>query len=208
MDVSNPARSVVPSLDADVLTVLAGTTRPLTGRDIGRLVRRGSPAGVQKVLNRLAEHGLVSVRDAGTARLYALNRDHVAAPAVLAMAGLRTALFDRIRTQVGSWRVSPVSALVFGSTARGDGDVESDVDVFLVRPDDVDADDPGWRAQVSDLSAAITSWTGNRASMIEVSVPEAQAIHDRNDPVASELVRDAVPVAGEPIADVLAGQPR
>ncbi|MGH3682087.1 MAG: nucleotidyltransferase domain-containing protein [Natronosporangium sp.] len=159
-------------------------------------------------MNRLADHGLVSVQEAGNARLYALNRDHIAAPVVLAMTGLRGALFARIRTQLASWRVPPVSALVFGSTARGDGDVESDVDVFLVRPDDVDADAPGWRAQVSELSRAITRWTGNRASMIEVSVAEARAMHERDDPVAIELARDAVPMTGVPIGDVFSGQSR
>jgi len=37
MDLSKPATAVVPSADADVLTVVAGTTRALTGREIQRL---------------------------------------------------------------------------------------------------------------------------------------------------------------------------
>lgn len=208
MDMSRPAATLVPSLDAEVLTVLAGTTRPLTGREVGRLVRRGSLSGVQKVLNRLTDHGLVSVQEAGPALLYVLNRDHLAAPLVEGLARLRTELFARIRKQLAAWRVRPLSAALFGSVARGDGDLSSDVDVFLVRPDDVDADDPQWREQVAELTAAITRWSGNAVSMIEASAEEARAMSERNEPVVGDLIRDAVPLAGESITDALSGRTR
>jgi predicted nucleotidyltransferase len=208
MDMSRPAATLVPSLDAEVLTVLAGTTRPLTGREVGRLARRGSLSGVQKVLGRLADHGLVSVQEAGPALLYVLNRDHLVAPLVESLANLRGELFERIRQQLAAWLVWPVSAVLFGSAARGDGGLHSDVDVFLVRSDEVDADDAQWREQVAELAAAITRWTGNAASMIEASAEEARAMFERGEPVVRDLMRDAVPLAGESIADVLSGRAR
>lgn len=208
MDVSKPGLSLVPSLDAEVLTVLAGTTRPLTGREVSRLARRGSPAGVQKVLHRLAEHGLVEVQEAGPALLYRLNRDHLVAPLVEGLVNLRRELFDRIRHHVSGWAVPPVSVAVFGSTARGDGDANSDVDVFVVRPDGVDDDEPSWRQQISALSAAISRWTGNHARMIEASTTEARAMFARDEPIANELIRDAVPIAGDRLRDVLSGEER
>lgn len=185
--------------------VLVRAGRPLTGHEVGRLVKRGSLSGVRKVLSRLTDHGLVSVAEAGPALLYTLNRDHLVAPLVMALARLRTELLDRIRGQIGTWEVPPVAAAVFGSAARGDGGLRSDVDILLVRSDQVNEDDPGWREQVSALSASVTRWTGNRASMIEASVAEARAMFERAEPIVDELVRDAVPLAGDRITDVIAG---
>jgi predicted nucleotidyltransferase len=208
MDLSRPAASVVPSLDGDVLMVLAGTTRPLTGREVSRLVRRGSWSGVRRVLHRLVSQGLVTAQEATPSLLYSLNRDHVAAPVVIALAQLRTEFFERIRDQIGQWRISPASAAIFGSAARGDGSTESDVDVFLVRPDEVDEDDSEWRRQVAGLSRAILGWSGNPASVIEVSAAEAGRLSERQATIAEEILRDAVSVAGRSIADVLAGGAR
>jgi predicted nucleotidyltransferase len=205
MDLTRPEAALIPSLDAEVLMVLASTSRWLTGHDVGRLVRRGSLSGVRKVLHRLASHGLVNVEEAGPALLYSLNRDHLAAPLVEALGRIRTDLFDRIRAQITAWEVPPVSAAVFGSAARGDGDVDSDIDILLVRPNQMDEDDRVWRAQISDLSTAIGRWTGNRASMIEASVAETRAMFERGEPIARELVRDAVQLAGSRLTDVMTG---
>jgi predicted nucleotidyltransferase len=205
VDLSRPFASVVPSLDGDVLMVLAGTTRPLTGREVSRLVRRGSWSGVRRVLHRLVDQGLVTAQEATPSLLYSLNRDHVATPAVNALAQLRTEFFDRICAEISQWRISAVSAAIFGSAARGDGNTDSDIDVFLVRPDEVDEDDAEWRGQVAELSAAISRWSGNRASVIEVSAAEAGGLSERRATIAEELLRDAVNVSGRSLPDVLAG---
>jgi predicted nucleotidyltransferase len=188
--------------------VLAGTTRPLTGREVSRLVRRGSWSGVRRVLHRLVDQGLVTAQEAIPSMLFSLNRDHVAAPAVMTLARLRTEFFDRIRDQIKHWDIAPASAAIFGSAARGDGSTDSDVDVFLVRPDAVDEGDAGWRRQVAELSAAISRWSGNPASMIEITAAEASGLSERQATIAEELLRDAAHMAGRPVAGVLAGSAR
>lgn len=208
MDLSRPIASVVPSLDGDVLMVLAGTTRPVTGREVSRLVRRGSWSGVRRVLHRLVEQGTVTAQEATPSLLYVLNRDHVATQAVLALARIRTEFFDRIRNHIRQWGIVPVSAAIFGSAARGDGNTDSDVDVFIVRPDAVDEDDAEWRRQVAELSAAISRWSGNPASVIEVSAAEAVRLSERQATIAEELLRDGVNVAGGSLGSVLAGGAR
>jgi predicted nucleotidyltransferase len=140
--------------------------------------------------------------------LYSLNGDHVAAPAVITLAGLRTEFFDRVRDQIKRWNIAPASAAIFGSAARGDGSTESDVDVFLVRPDAVDEDDSEWRRQIAELSAAIRRWSGNLASLIEISAEEAGQLSERQATIAEDLLRDAVNLAGRSVADVLAGGAR
>jgi signal transduction histidine kinase len=81
VDVAHPIRSVVSTLDGPVLEVLARTTRSLTGREIHRLAGTGSPNGVRRALDRLAEQGLVHAEERAKAVFYPGNRDHVAWPA-------------------------------------------------------------------------------------------------------------------------------
>lgn len=143
MDTARPYLAICPTLDSDVLAVLAGTSRPLTGREVARLAGRRSHAGVLDALNRLAQHGLVDRQEAGRAFLFTLNREHLAAPAVDILAGLRTELLNRIRHTIETWQVAPTHVSLFGSTARAEGDTASDIDLFVVRPRGVAEDDPG-----------------------------------------------------------------
>lgn len=145
------------------------------------------------------EHGLVDVVRAGPANLYTLNRDHVATEAVVILAALRARLFQRIRENLESWPKRPVAAAVFGSAARGDGTSESDVDVFVVRPENVDAEDSGWSDSVDGLAQAIMRWSGNRASIIQTTRGEIQQMMAREAPIIAELRRDAVALTKNPV---------
>ncbi len=202
MDLSRPTAAVVPSLDGPVLTVLGGTTRPLTGREVGRLVGVRSHGGVQAVLNRMVAAGLVDAIEAAPARLYSLNRDHVATDAVLALLDLRMRLFDRIRGELANWTIPAVAAAVFGSAARGDGDSASDIDVFLVRPDGVDSDDQVWSDAVDTLGRRIRRWSGNSASIIQATPEQVLAMIDRQEPIVSDLRNDAVPLTEQRVLEV------
>src|SRR4051794_26349472 len=145
MDVARPYAAVTGSgLEGEVLAVLAGTTRPLTGRQIARLARNGSDRGLRLALNRLAGQGLVDTMEARPAILYSLNREHIAAPVALTLAELRGELFARIRGTIEQWELAPVHASVFGPAARGDGDAASDIDLLVVRPTTIVPDDPAW----------------------------------------------------------------
>jgi hypothetical protein len=203
MDVSRPYRSVVPSVDGDVLAVLAGTTRALTGREVARLSGRPSHAGTLHALNRLVEHGLVDRTEAGRALLYTLNREHVAAPAVELLSGMRSEFMRRLVAAVDAWVVPPVHLSLFGSAARADGDAASDIDIFVIRPRAVGAEDERWRAQLEDLAMQIRRWTGNHSSLMEVGEQELPRLgRSRRDTVA-DLRTQAVTLVGPPAADLL-----
>ena len=203
MDVARPYTAICPTLDSEVLAALAGTRRPMTGREVTRLTGRTSHRGVLDVLARLVEHGLVERQEAGRAFLFTLNRDHLAAPAVEVLAGMRAELLRRIRDAVTAWEVKPVHVSLFGSTARGEGHTGSDIDLFVVRPTAVSDEDAQWRAQVDHLARQIERWTGNQASVAEASEEEMDRLRKEDRPIVDQLRSDAIVVEGAEIAALL-----
>lgn len=196
MDMSDPFSTVCPTLDGPVLSVLAGTSRPLSARDVARLVSRGSWSGVRKTLHRLAAQGVVRREEVGNVQLFTLNRQHLAAPSIELLTDLRGELIRRLTDSVHAWTISPRHASIFGSAARGDGDLESDVDLFVVRPAKINAENAIWRQQLDALALAVRDWTGNHAGISEVG--------------ATELAKVARSAAGKAIRDegvLLAGAP-
>ncbi len=124
MDVSRPISVVAPS-SGEVLETLAGTRMGMTGRQVALLTGRRSHSGVLDALHRLADQGLVDRVELNRAFLFSLNRDHLAADAVLELAGLRAKLVGRLRARIEGWEIAPIHASLFGSTARGDADSRS-----------------------------------------------------------------------------------
>lgn len=215
MDLTTPARSVVPTLDAEVLAALVSISMPLTGRQISRLLESKSQSGVQKVLDRLSQQGLLDVVEAGNANLYSLNREHVAAAAVEALRDLRGKLFDRMAEAIKEWRILPEAVAVFGSAARGDGSVESDIDILIVRPAEPyynhttdmqqNEEEPLegfsyiWSSQLFELGRKVYRWSGNRASLMEVTREQLIEMVERKEPVAESLRKEARYIWGQNI---------
>ncbi len=205
MDVSHPFTALMPTLDSAVLAVLARTTRAQTGREVALAAGR-SPSGVRPVLDRLAEQGLVDSERAGRAYVYTLNREHLAAPAVEALAGLRPALIDRLRQEIAEWSITPSHVSLFGSAARGDGDAASDVDLFVVRPEGVDAEDSAWRGQLDKLAEGVRRWTGNHAGIAELSTDQLATLRKRRPPALKDLDADAITLSGPDVGALLWGE--
>ncbi len=204
MDLSAPHLVVLPAAVGGVLSALAGTTRPLSGREVARLggVARSTAA---RALQHLVEHGLVRVQEAGAgaALLYTLNREHLAAEPVLALLGLRRSLVDRLRSEIEGWPLPPLHASLFGSAARGDGSTASDIDVFIVRPAAVAVEDARWRCQLDRLADLVVSWTGNHAGIAEVAEQELGRLARERPLVVEELEQDAVALVGPAVATLL-----
>jgi predicted nucleotidyltransferase len=186
--------------------VLAGTTRVLTGREVAALTGRRSHSGVLDALHRLTAHGLVNRLELNRAYLFTLNRDHLAAPAVEILMGMRTELLRRIRADLDSWQIAPVHVSLFGSAARGDGDAGSDIDLLLIRPSDVTDDDQTWREQVAQLKKRIQQWTGNYAQVIEMSDQDVVRLGEDERPIVTAIRTDAIVLHGEEIATLLGGR--
>ncbi len=200
VNVARPYAAVCPSLDGEVLHTLAGTDMAMTGRQVAVLSGRSSHSGVLSVLNRLTEHGLVNRVELNRASLFSLNRAHLAYPAVVALVEMRSALLEHLREELDSWRLAPVHASLFGSTARGDGDTDSDIDLFVVRPAEIGEDDPRWRSQVDALEGKVARLTGNRAAVLEASETEVARLSADKPPIVDALRGDAIVLGGMDIS--------
>jgi predicted nucleotidyltransferase len=184
---------VTPTLDGDVLAILALVDAAFTTGQLHRMLPGFSEDGIRKVLVRLRDQGMVDSERAGNAYLYRFNRAHLAAGPVTELAKLRETLLSRIEGHLRSWRWPPVYAAVFGSTARGSTTVRSDIDLLLVRPDE--APEEEWARQVAELSTAVSRWTGNDARLIEFTTGELK--ERRTEPVLKDIVREGLTVFGD-----------
>lgn len=197
MDVSKPYSAISPGISIEVLVELSRTTEPRSGRALALRLGR-SATGVRHALDYLVEQGIVLQQEVGRSHLYTLNRNHLLAPVVEQLASARLELIDRLRRAISSWDEEPIHASLFGSAARGDGDTTSDIDIFLVRPDELAPDDPTWRAQIDLLSDRIRAWTGNHAAVIDIRRSDLSTFIEEKRPLLRNIAEDGIDLAGKP----------
>jgi DNA-binding transcriptional ArsR family regulator len=176
VDLTRPLAVITPTLDGNVLALLAAGEVKLSGREISQ--RTGSSQeGVRQVLSRLVKQGIVLRERAGRTHLHALNREHLAAPPIIRLATLRLLFIERLRDEIAAWSVPPAAVALFGSIARGEATADSDIDILVVRSRFTSADDPVWRRQLSHLATNATAMTGNDCRLAEFARTEAHAGH-------------------------------
>lgn len=166
--------------------MLARVDEGFSGRQLHRLLGRASEPGVRKAVERLVDQGIVLRQEVGRAKVYRLNRQHVAAAHIEGLAELRTTLISRLRATLEGWDQPPFAAILFGSVARGEATPHSDLDLLLVREQAVDEDSSVWLGQLSKLEREATEWTGNDARILEYGVEE---LADRG---AAAVVEEAI----------------
>lgn len=203
MDLSRPLAVVTPTLDAAVLQALAATTSWVSGLQVHRLGGAGSPDGVRKVLARLVRQGIVLASEHPHATLYALNRDHVAAQSIVSLTLLRGVVVERISAAFGAAPVPVLHASLFGSFARGEATVDSDIDVLVVLDVPDRAPDDGRAAFLDELAVDVRRWTGNRAQIVDLRPPVLAEMVAAGDPLVDSWRADHVHLAGIRLLDLL-----
>lgn len=192
MELNRPFATVTPTLDGDVLAVLSTNDVTFTTGQIHRILKDFSEEGIRKVLSRLVRQGVVLAERVGNAYAYRLNRDHLAAEPILALAKLPSTFLVRLERRLGEWEHPPVYAAVFGSAARGTMTASSDLDLFLVQDDGTPQ--TTWTSQVNDLARAVTGWTGNDVRPVEYTIPGLRSARD--EPMVQDVLDHGLTVAG------------
>jgi predicted nucleotidyltransferase len=198
MDFVRPLLSVIPGVQGRILAVLAETTGELNLRAIASIADV-SEAQASRILPGLVAIGLVERREAPPSALFRLVRDHIAAGPVLALARSRDRMIQQMREIAEGLPVPAVSVIVFGSFARGQADLESDIDTLMIRPSDVSESDEAWSASVQQWIDRVGEVSGNRVEVLEAEEYEVSARLDREGNVWQDIERDGLIVHGRPL---------
>ena len=201
MDLGAPVLDVAPAVRGALLQVLARLEQPVTRRQLAAAAGV-APGNASAVIEELVRAGLVSETAAGRASMVALNRNHLAAGPVLALAGLRGELIRRLRERLSAWP-DLVGAWLFGSVARGDADSDSDVDLLIVA-DDLESRD--LHERLAQLHADVRSWTGNDLQLVEHSTASWRKLVRAKNPLVQQIGRDGIAMTGD--TTVLLGRHR
>lgn len=192
MNLNRPLTSLIPSLEGEVLTVLAGADSSFTGNQVHKLIGSYSNRGVRDALKRLCAQGIVTSRSAGAADLYALNQSHLLASYIKRVALARTEFFDNLAHEVQGWTLKPDCAAVFGSTVRKDMNFKSDIDLFISRPSKIGFGDASWRAQMAKLALLGEALTGNHIQIFELGKSEIARELKVRDGIIYSIIADGV----------------
>lgn len=198
MLLQHPFEVVTTAKDGPVLGVLAGADSWFTVAQVWELSGVRSRDRVRRVLARLAETGVVDEELVGTTLRYRLNREHLDADAIIAIARTRDRLLERLRSELTeSWQGVLVYAALFGSAARGDMHADSDVDILLIRTHGAviqDADNDVWERRVTDFEQRVRRWTGNPTNVLAFTEDEVY----RATPTAAlkEAAREGITLTG------------
>ncbi len=94
-------------------------------------------------------------------------------------------------------RPAPVSVITFGSFARGDSDIDSDIDVIIVRPPSIDADDDRWTRTVERWRTIVSRVAGNTVEILDVGANAVAAKLSGGTQLWRDIHRDGQVVFGE-----------
>ena len=191
MDLGSPVLDIAPAVRGALLQALARLEQPVTRRRLAAAAGV-APGNASAVIEELIQAGLVSETVAGRSSMVVLNRDHLAAGPVLALAGLRGELIRRLRERLSAWPELN-GAWLFGSVARGDADSDSDVDLLIVA-DDLQSHD--LHERLSRLQADVRSWTGNDLQLVEHSPSSWRKLTQAKNPLVEQIRLDGIALAG------------
>lgn len=181
-----PFGGVIPGARGAVLAVLLRTGEPMTGRQVHGLVSDDySLWSVQEALKVLTRLGLVESRTIGRAGVHTINDRHAFVAPLRALvdpiAALQAAIGEVINSQVRA-------VILFGSIARGEADLDSDIDLAVIAA-------PAWDKRV-ELQDTVRTRLGNDCDVLLFTEHEFRQHAAEAEPVVSDILRDGVALVG------------
>jgi len=192
-----------------VLRLLCTNRKQFTGREIARRTGRGV-VNVHRALRELVAAGVVEVEEKRVARLFHVTEHNplvkqVLIPLFEGESRIEQELWDELAA-AGESEV--VSVVVFGSQARGEATVASDVDVLVVVSDQRHIEAVRERAQELGLRhgisiqaisvdlAGLPQWARDNAGLWAQIVEEGIALRGVSLYKLDEYVRKGIPITG------------
>jgi predicted nucleotidyltransferase len=181
-----PFGGVIPGARGAVLATLLRTDAPLTGRQVHALVSDDySLWTVQEALKALAQLGLVNTQTIGRAGVHTVNEDHVSVSPLRALLDPIAALTDTVREAVGD---DVRTVILFGSIARGEAHINSDIDLAVIAP-------TGWDGR-TDLEDAVRTRLGNYCDVLVFTPEDFTRLSGTDEPVVREILAEGLALIG------------
>lgn len=181
-----PFGGVIPGARGAVLSVLLRTGSPLTGRQVHGLISDDySLWTVQEALKALTRLGIVETQSVGRAGVHSINEEHVAVGALRAIVDPIAALREVVGTATGT---EVTSVILFGSIARGEAAVDSDVDLAVIAP-------RGWDKRV-ELEDSVRTRVGNACDVLVFTQAEFGRLASSGEPVVRDILREGIALVG------------
>lgn len=190
----------MPRATAAVFRVLAGVDSSFSIRELARVAGISAPRAVE-IVNHASERGLILVELAGRSRMCRLNRDHLVADAVIELVTIRERALRAIEHEIASWRIAPLHASLFGSFARGDGNLHSDLDLLLIRP--MSEPEKEWEDQKYTSGVRLRDKIGNHVSWFDISITELKRAMRASEPIIAEWKKEGISLSGVQLSDVV-----
>lgn len=184
----------------DILRVLWGVDAPLTAADVARRTRLTHPAA-STALRALAAQRILTSSPAGRGSTYWLNRENVYVelmidPVFRAELEIPEMMIDALRMD---FEDLAVSAVLFGSYARGDQTRDSDVDLVVVTK--ATAAKQGLSEKLPVLTTKFRKVFGASLSVIAYCSEEARSLSERAPSLYDSLWREGLTIFGPDVED-------
>ena len=181
-----PFGGVIPGARGAVLATLLRTDTPLTGRQVHALVSDNySLWTVQETLKALTQLGLVNTHPIGRAGVHTVNENHVSVAPLRALLDPIAALTETVREAVGD---DIRTVILFGSIARGEAHINSDIDLAVIAPS-------GWDGR-TDLEDTVRTRLGNDCDVLVLTAEDFTRPPGSDEPVIREIVTEGIALIG------------
>lgn len=181
-----PFGGLITGARGAVLSLLLRTGARPTGRKLHSLLEgEFSLWSVQQALKGLVELGVVDRAVVGSSSVYSINEEHMAIPPLRLLIDPLASLTRVIAEATDDVAVDAV--VLFGSTAAGESNAASDIDLAIIGSDPID---PG------RLAECVHAATGNACDVLLFSPEEFDEARRRGEPVVADIIRDGVPLIG------------
>jgi predicted nucleotidyltransferase len=187
-----PLLDVAVGVRGALLQTFARLEQPVTRRQLAHAAGV-APGHASAVIEELIGAGLVTETPAGRSSMVALNRIHLAAEPLLALASLRGELVQRLRERLSGWP-DIHGAWLFGSVARGNAGSDSDIDLLIVA-DDLDSSE--LHDRLAGLISDVRSWTGNETQVVEQSPTSWRRLVRTKNPLVDQIRREGIALTGD-----------
>jgi predicted nucleotidyltransferase len=136
-------------------------------------------------MKTLTQLGLVNTQTIGRAGVHTVNEDHVGVSSLRALLDPIAMLTDTVRDVV---RDEVQTVILFGSIARGEAKIDSDVDLVVIAPSE-------WDGR-TDLEGAIRRRLGNDCDVLVFTPEDFTRLQGTGEPVARKILTDGVALLG------------